>query len=40
MRLWKVPGALAEYTVGTAIVLFHLGMVARLERRKRKRLPS
>lgn len=38
--LWKMPGAIAEYTVGTMIVLFQVGVLQPLdERRRRDRRP-
>lgn len=33
-RLMRVPGTIAEYTVGTLIVLFQIGMAERQERRR------
>jgi hypothetical protein len=37
MRLWKVPQTIAEYTVGTAIVLLHVGVIRPLEDRQLRR---
>lgn len=37
MTLLKVPSAIAEYTVGTMIVLFHLSVVRPLSERARYR---
>lgn len=37
MRMLKVPSAIAEYTFGTMIVLFHMGVVRPLEERARHR---
>jgi hypothetical protein len=34
LRLWKVPGAIAEYAVGTVIVMVQLGMLSAIERRE------
>jgi hypothetical protein len=31
-RLWKVPGTIAEYTVGTLIVLYQLSVLDRQRR--------
>ena len=36
-RLWKVPGTIAEYTLGTMIVLFQVGVIQPLERRADER---
>gem|GEM_PF-3617535 len=36
-RMLKVPSAIAEYTVGTVIVLFHLSVLRPLEERARRR---
>jgi hypothetical protein len=36
-RLWKVPSAIAEYTVGTVIVLMHVGVIRPLEDRALRR---
>ena len=36
-RMLRVPSAIAEYTVGTMIVLFHLSVVRPLEERARYR---
>lgn len=36
-RLWKVPSAIAEYTVGTFIVLMHVGVIRPLEDRALRR---
>jgi hypothetical protein len=33
-RLWKVPGTIAEYTLGTMIVLFQVGVIQPLEQRR------
>ncbi len=39
-RMLKVPSAIAEYTVGTMIVLFHLSIVRPLEERARQQRPN
>ncbi len=44
-KLWKVPSTIAEYTVGTMIVLFQVGVLQPLERRadekrRQRRLPT
>jgi hypothetical protein len=36
-RLWKVPSAIAEYTVGTVIVLMQVGVIRPLEDRAMRR---
>jgi hypothetical protein len=36
-RMLRVPSAIAEYTLGTMIVLFHLSVVRPLEERARQR---
>jgi hypothetical protein len=36
-RLWKVPSAIAEYTVGTVIVLMQVGVIGPLEDRAMRR---
>lgn len=33
-RIWKVPSAIAEYTVGTAIVLIQLSLAKTIERQQ------
>jgi len=38
-RLWKIPSAFAELTVGTMIVLYQLTVARALDERTRK-LPS
>jgi len=35
VRLWKLPAALVELSIGTTILLVHLGLAARYERRLR-----
>lgn len=40
-KMLKVPSVIAEYTLGTMIVLFHLSVIRPLDERKRKReIPS
>ena len=45
MNLWKVPGAMVELMVGTAIVMVHLGLAGAYANRmlappKTKRTPA
>ena len=35
VRLWKLPAALVELSIGTTILLVHLGLAARYDRRPR-----
>ena len=38
-RLWKIPGAVAELTVGTMIVLYQLTVARALDDRDRRDAP-
>jgi hypothetical protein len=38
-RLWKIPGAVAELTVGTMIVLYQLTVAKAFDERYRKLAP-
>jgi hypothetical protein len=37
-RLWKIPGAVAELTVGTMIVLYQLTVARAVEEKQRRLL--
>jgi len=36
VRLWKIPGAVAELTVGTMIVLYQLTVARAVDERQRR----
>lgn len=39
-RLWKLPAAVVEMTVGTAIVMYQLTLARRIVRQEQKRLTN